>query len=330
MSRTRTTFFAAAAAVAGLTLTACGGGGEADKADGAANAAASGDLTFKNGTAKQNNANMSIGDLAADAAPAKQAQASKPKTREWVQLSSSAAGTLNPVVTNGQGFVLYRFDKDTAEPSKSNCFDDCEKTWPPLIVSPKGKVFIDGVNKEDVGFIKRSGGFQVTLGGWPVYLFSKDLNPGDTNGQGVNKTWFGVTPDGQRAGQDAGVGAEEPSVEDPGSGEQPGSGESSAEAGGNKRELVKRSEVGQYRTVDDASDPESAARIQPSKPSTGCVNVVGQIGGIGPEIASNKPIKLWSGDNCTGESLLLPNGTGDLVAQNFANKTRSIFIGEFA
>ncbi|MGW6015955.1 hypothetical protein [Streptomyces sp. NPDC055210] len=264
---------------------------------------------------------MSIGDLASDAAPVQQAKASKPKIREWVQLSASSAGDLDPVVTNGQGFVLYRFDKDTADPSKSNCFDECEKTWPPLIVSPKGKVFIEGVNKQDVGFIKRSGGFQVTLGGWPVYLFSKDVNPGDTNGQGVNKTWFGVTPDGQRAGQDAG--AEEPSVD------EPGSGDSSAEAGEDKRELVKRSEVGQYRTVDDPNDAESAVRIQPSKPSTGCVNVVGQIGGIGPEIASNKPVKLWSGANCTGESLLLPNGSGDRLAQEFP-KTRSIFIGEFA
>lgn len=51
--------------------------------------------------------------------------------------------------------------------------------------------------------VKRDDGrLQVTIGGWPVYRFSGDTEPGDTNGQGVGSTWFGVTPDGQKAGEE--------------------------------------------------------------------------------------------------------------------------------
>ncbi|MER7758088.1 hypothetical protein ABTY15_39715, partial [Kitasatospora sp. NPDC097643] len=39
---------------------------------------------------------------------------------------------LGTVVTDGQGFTLYRFDKDTAKPPMSNCNDGCAKTWPPV------------------------------------------------------------------------------------------------------------------------------------------------------------------------------------------------------
>ncbi|MBR7678887.1 hypothetical protein KDA82_39280, partial [Streptomyces daliensis] len=101
--------------------------------------------------------------------------------------------------------TLYRFDKDTATPSKSNCEGECATTWPPVVVSPRGKIFIDGIDESAIGTVKRSDGtLQVTIGGWPVYRFSKDLRPGDTNGQGVGGTWFGVTPDGQKAGEPAG------------------------------------------------------------------------------------------------------------------------------
>ncbi|MDR6980875.1 putative lipoprotein with Yx(FWY)xxD motif [Streptomyces sp. 3330] len=320
MSRTRSTLFAAVVVAGALTLTACGGDESSNGASDAA--AASEEVSFKSGTAEQNKADLSTGDFAANAAPAKQAKESGPVIRNWVQLSAGAAGDLDPVVTNAAGFVLYRFDKDA--PSQSNCFDQCEKTWPPYVVKPGGKVFIDGINKADVGFIKRDKGFQVTIGKAPVYLFSKDLAPGDTNGQGVGGTWFGVTPDGQKAGTDAD--APEPDVEEPAA----GSGDSDSDS--TASELVKRSVEGFYKYAEDATDSESAVG---TVKGTGCQNVPslgGAISTIGPEDAASggKPIKLWSGRDCTGESLLLRNGNAaDLADMNFDNKTRSIFIGEF-
>ncbi|MET8948215.1 hypothetical protein ABZX30_32950 [Streptomyces sp. NPDC004542] len=234
-------------------------------------------------------------------------------------------GELDPVVTNAAGFVLYRFDKD--EPSKSNCFGECEKTWLPYLVKPGGKVFIDGIKKSDVGFIRRGKGFQLTLGKAPIYLFSKDLAPGDANGQGVGGTWFGVTPDGQRAGQDGGEAAE-PEIEDNGGN---GTGDS-AGSGAAGRKLVARSEDGLYKFVDDPDDSESAAGTVSGR---GCKNTSlgGAISAISPDddTSVGKPIKLWDGPDCTGKSLLLERGvSADLAAQGFDNKTRSVFIGEFA
>ncbi|MFD9286626.1 hypothetical protein ACFWD7_57880 [Streptomyces mirabilis] len=318
MSRTRSSVFAAVALAGTLLLTACGGGDEGTQKAEGSNSAGSADqsqLSFQKGTAKQNNADLSTGDTAADAAPARQSQVSSPVVRKWVQLSASAAGALDPVVTNGAGFVLYRFDKDTADPSKSNCVDDCQKTWPPLVVAPKGKVFIDGIDKSKIGFIKRGKGFQVTLGGWPVYLFSKDQAPGDTNGQGVGGTWFGVTPDGERAGQ--GTDGSAPEV-DPADGGQQGGDQP-------KRELVERSVEGRYKIVEDPNDSESAAGIVSGK---GCVNTPSFGAAIGPDEGSG-PIKIWSGKDCTGKSALLEDGSGTFA--NFGiDKVNSIFIGEFA
>lgn len=33
------------------------------------------------------------------------------------------------MVVDGKGFVLYRFDNDTAKPSKSNCYGTCATLW---------------------------------------------------------------------------------------------------------------------------------------------------------------------------------------------------------
>src|SRR5262249_31309424 len=122
----------------------------------------------------------------------------------WVQLSVGASGTLNPVVHDGAGFTLYRFDKDTAHLSKSNCNAACAVTWPPVPVRPDSPIFLDGVSLSEAGTVRREDGtLQVTIGGWPVYRFSKDTAAGQTTGQGVGGTWFAVTPDGKKAGQSA-------------------------------------------------------------------------------------------------------------------------------
>ncbi|WP_329538501.1 hypothetical protein OG568_60920 (plasmid) [Streptomyces sp. NBC_01450] len=305
----------------GLALTACGGG-EAERGAGSAEqSSASGvdasQLTFKNGTAKQNNADLSTGDLADEAAPVRQAGEASPVIRKWVQLSDSSVGGLDSVVTNGAGFVLYRFDKDKASPSTSNCFDDCQKTWPPLVVASNGKVFIDGIDKSDVGFIKRGRGFQVTLGGWPVYLFSKDQAPGDTNGQGVGGTWFGVAPDGQKAGQNSG-GSSEPEVDPAGDGKA-GDGEA-------KRELEPRDKKGTYQLSEDPSDSEGTTGIVSG---TGCVNTASFGTAIAPQGKDSAgPIKIWTGADCTGRSALLPEGSGTFKDVGI-DKIRSIFIGQF-
>ncbi|MDX6329479.1 MAG: hypothetical protein QOI83_1862 [Streptomycetaceae bacterium] len=103
------------------------------------------------------------------------------------------------VVTDANGWVLYRFDKDTSAPPASNCIDTCATTWPPEPAASDTQ--IKGVDANLVGSVKRADGtLQATLGGWPLYRYSGDKTAGDTNGQTVGGVWFVSAPDGTKAG----------------------------------------------------------------------------------------------------------------------------------
>ncbi|MEU3982996.1 hypothetical protein AB0F77_23415 [Streptomyces sp. NPDC026672] len=304
-TRARVTSLAALAAAGMLLLSACNGSDDAAGAAATSGApaasasapaaagagAAAAGLSFQSGTAQQNNAKPNTGDLAANAAPAAAAAAKKPVARSWVQLSAGKAGALDPVVINGSGFTLYRFDKDTAKPSKSNCFDACATTWPPYLVAKGGKVFIDGIQKSAIGFLPRDGAFQVTIGGWPVYLFSKDTKPGDTNGQGVGGTWFGVTPDGQKAGQGAAAG----------NGDTP---------------QVANATSATFFDAKNFADPAEGITGPGCKPVrfSGSLQISGAA-------------KIWDGPNCTGRSLEVEGDVNNLAAIGFPSVKSIRFLG---
>ncbi|MFE5816607.1 hypothetical protein [Streptomyces sp. NPDC056479] len=296
MIRNRIAAIAATTAAAALLLTACNGTG-GDTSAGAAAGSALANLSFNSGTAEKNNAAPGTGDWATT--PGK--PASKPVAKKWVQLSASQAGDLNPVVVNGAGFTLYRFDKDTANPSKSNCAGECATTWPPVLVAPGGRIFIDGVNKSDVGVVKRDdGNLQVTIGGWPVYRFSKDLKPGDTNGQGVGGTWFGVTPDGQKAGA-----AEAPEQEQE---QEQGDGGSAAPA----------SSVTLSDEVNFGDPSEGLA-------GSGCQNVGRD--DSASSLQASGTLKIWSEKDCKGESKVVQGNIADLNSIGFDDEISSVFLG---
>ncbi len=115
-------------------------------------------------------------------------------------LSANSTAKLGTVVVDGQGYTLYRFDEDSAKPSTSNCSGECAQKWPPVLATPGTPLTVEGVAQETVGTINRpDGSIQLTLGGWPVYRYSGDTQPGATSGQGVGGTWAAVTPDGGKA-----------------------------------------------------------------------------------------------------------------------------------
>src|ERR1700754_2722697 len=115
-------------------------------------------------------------------------------------LTANNTPKLGTVVVDGQGFTLYRFDKDTAKPPTSNCAGECAQKWPPVLATPGTPLTVEGVAQDAVGTINRpDGSIQLTLGGWPVYRYSGDPQPGATTGQGVGGTWSAVTPEGGKA-----------------------------------------------------------------------------------------------------------------------------------
>jgi predicted lipoprotein with Yx(FWY)xxD motif len=123
--------------------------------------------------------------------------ADKTKGSNTVELNVAENPQIGSFVTDGAGRTLYRFDKDTANPPKSNCNGSCATAWPPLLIKSPGRIFPSGVDPKTVGYVERADHTcQVTINGWPVYYFIADNKPGDVNGQGVNGKWFAIRPDG--------------------------------------------------------------------------------------------------------------------------------------
>ena len=109
-----------------------------------------------------------------------------------VQLAVGKNSSGDSYLTDGMGMSLYLSLAD--QPGKSNCTGDCLKQWHPLLAT--GAINSgDGVNVGKLGVIflpDRTR--QVTYAGSPLYYYSGDQNPGDTKGQGLNGSWFLITP----------------------------------------------------------------------------------------------------------------------------------------
>jgi predicted lipoprotein with Yx(FWY)xxD motif len=94
------------------------------------------------------------------------------------------------ILTDAQGRTLYRFTRD--EPNVSNCYDQCAQTWPPLTLDSGDPTLPEGVGGTLGVIMRRDGRRQVIYNGMPLYYYSRDSAPGDTNGQGVGGVWFVV------------------------------------------------------------------------------------------------------------------------------------------
>jgi predicted lipoprotein with Yx(FWY)xxD motif len=107
---------------------------------------------------------------------------------------------LGTVVVDQDGYTLYRFDEDTADPPTTTCVDACADKWPPFVVDRAAKLRVDGVEDSAVGLVARpDGSTQLTIGGWAVYRYTGDTAPGATEGQGMGGSWYAITPAGRKA-----------------------------------------------------------------------------------------------------------------------------------
>lgn len=109
-------------------------------------------------------------------------------------------GTLpgfGPVLVDAKGFSLYMFPPDHAR--KVTCTGTCAGTWPPL-KSSGTPVAGAGVQQKLLGTASSpDGGSVVTYGGWPLYTYVADIDPGATGGQGLDLSggyWYLMRPDG--------------------------------------------------------------------------------------------------------------------------------------
>jgi predicted lipoprotein with Yx(FWY)xxD motif len=102
------------------------------------------------------------------------------------------------------GRTLYHFTLDKAK--KIACTGKCAQFWPPLLIKKGAEPSAGkGINAKKLGTIKRPNGrYQVTYYGWPLYTFLSDKKAGDVFGEGVEKTWFAVSPSGKLVKQASG------------------------------------------------------------------------------------------------------------------------------
>jgi len=100
-------------------------------------------------------------------------------------------------LVDSRGYALYLFEKDTS--TTSTCSDACAEAWPP-VTTDGAPVAGESVTASMLRTSRRSDGTtQVTYAGHPLYRFSGDRKPGDTNGQEADAfgaEWYAVSPNG--------------------------------------------------------------------------------------------------------------------------------------
>ena len=107
---------------------------------------------------------------------------------------------LGKLLVNSKGRTIYTFTKDERNTDVCMKIKFCTSTWPP--VTTKGKpVAGPGIQKSKLGTIKLpKGKLQVTYFGHPLYTYSGDFGPGQTDYVGVSMfggRWFGETAAGK-------------------------------------------------------------------------------------------------------------------------------------
>jgi predicted lipoprotein with Yx(FWY)xxD motif len=127
--------------------------------------------------------------------------AAKPAARSATVTTARTA--LGRIIVDGRGRSLYLFEKDAH--GRSACSGVCTAYWPPLLSNGKA-LAIKGAKPGLLGSIRRTDGSrQVSYAGHPLYFFSGDTRPGQTNGEGLKDFgagWYVLTPSGKKIDPD--------------------------------------------------------------------------------------------------------------------------------
>jgi predicted lipoprotein with Yx(FWY)xxD motif len=87
------------------------------------------------------------------------------------------------VLQDDKGMTLYTTVKDQT-PGKSACEGDCAEQWPPVLAPEDARA------EGDWSLVKRSDGkLQWAFRDQPLYRSSRDLSPGDSYGDGMDREW---------------------------------------------------------------------------------------------------------------------------------------------
>ncbi len=109
---------------------------------------------------------------------------------------ASATGLGKTVVVNPAGRTLYALSPETSHHLLCRT-SACTHLWPPLIVPRATKLKAGPGVQGKLGLLRRTNGsMQVTLRGKPLYRYSGDSGPHESNGEGLQSfggVWHAVT-----------------------------------------------------------------------------------------------------------------------------------------
>ena len=100
-------------------------------------------------------------------------------------------GASQTTLTNAAGMTLYYFTPDTT--TSSACTGGCASAWPPLLSQGSGTPTSTSSLPGKLSVVSDGNGTQVEYNGHPLYTYSGDTAPGQTNGEGVLGKWFVAT-----------------------------------------------------------------------------------------------------------------------------------------
>ena len=102
-------------------------------------------------------------------------------------------GQSETVLTNAKGLTLYYFTADSA--TRSALSRNCLQVWPPLLFTGSGGPISSTSLSGKLSVQMDINGNQIEYNGHPLYTFSGDSAPRQTNGEGLYGVWFVATPD---------------------------------------------------------------------------------------------------------------------------------------
>jgi predicted lipoprotein with Yx(FWY)xxD motif len=112
-------------------------------------------------------------------------------------VGAASVPELGRILVDSKGRTLYLFQKDSG--TTSTCSGGCAAAWPPLRATGKPIVGTSLSASKLTTSPRSDGKPQLVYNGHPLYRYSADQKPGDTDGQGLNAfgaAWYVVSSAG--------------------------------------------------------------------------------------------------------------------------------------
>jgi len=106
--------------------------------------------------------------------------------------TATVKGQSETVLSDTHGMTLYYFTADSA--TQSACSGGCAQMWHPLVFAGSGGPTSSTTLAGQLSVQMDANGNQVEYNGHPLYTFSGDTAPAQTNGEGLFGKWFVATP----------------------------------------------------------------------------------------------------------------------------------------